>query len=157
MSHDNVFIAAARKHTTQFFVGNIHESSTYSGIATFLNEYDFHPTQIRLFKTRSGNLAAKINIPDSEADYVHEVNWPKGIIVKKWLSKRELRERYESRIKSKYNSNLSRYDTGHSEYDEYDEYDTNNQTDMENEEYEASRYSWGQQKNDDWWDYDTTY
>lgn len=140
---DNVFIAASRKHTTQFFIGNIHETSTYNGIATFLSEYEFHPTQIRLFRTRSGNLAARINIPDSEADYIDDVYWPDGIVVKKWLSKRELQERYENRIRYTYKEKPRRYD-GYNNNGEYDDY----QNDPESDAYD--RYSWGYPKYNDW-------
>lgn len=142
-TNDNVFIAASRKHTTQFFIGNIHETSTYNGIATFLSEYEFHPTQIRLFRTRSGNLAARINIPDSEADYIDDVYWPDGIIVKKWLSKRELQERYENRLRYTYNEKPRRYNDYNNNGD-YDDY----QNDPENDTYD--RYGWGYSNYNDW-------
>ena len=142
-TNDNVFIAASRKHTTQFFIGNIHETSTYNGIATFLSEYEFHPTQIRLFRTGSGNLAARINIPDSEADYIDDVYWPDGITVKKWLSKRELQERYENCLRYTYNEKPRRYDDYNNNGD-YDDY----QNDPENDAYD--RYGWGYSKYNDW-------
>ena len=112
-------------------------------IATFLSEYEFHPTQIRLFRTRSGNLAARINIPDSEADYIDDVYWPDGIIVKKWLSKRELQERYENRLRYTYNEKPRRYNDYNNNGD-YDDY----QNDPENDTYD--RYGWGYSNYNDW-------
>lgn len=92
-----VFVGAKRKKTTQFYIGNIDESSTYQGISDFLYENKFHPRTIRLFKTKSGVFAARVNIPCDEADYMYDIEWPENIIVKKWLSKHEMQQQFTNK------------------------------------------------------------
>ena len=52
---------------------------------------------IRLFKTKSGVFAARVNIPCDEADYMYDIEWPENIIVKKWLSKHEMQQQFTNK------------------------------------------------------------
>ena len=81
---DFIFVGAKRKRTAQFYIGNIDKSSTYQGLSNYLYANEFHPTNIRMFKTKARHLAARVNIPIDEAEYMYQVNWPDKIVVKKW-------------------------------------------------------------------------
>ena len=104
---DFIFVGAKRRRTTQFYIGNIDESSTYQGLSNYLYENEFHPTNIRLFRTKSRHMAARVSIPVDEADYMYDIHWPEKIVVKKWLSKQELQEQYESKQKQQYDNYMS--------------------------------------------------
>ena len=104
---DFIFVGAKRRRTTQFYIGNIDESSTYQGLSNYLYENKFHPTNIRLFRTKSRHMAARVSIPVDEADYMYDIHWPEKIVVKKWLSKQELQEQYESKQKQQYDNYMS--------------------------------------------------
>lgn len=164
-SKDNIFIGVTKKSITQFFIGNIDESSTYNGLLSFLkDENHLHPTAIKLFRTKAGKRIARINVPNSEAEYIDEINWPDGIIVKKWLTRRELKQQYQKRKQHKApkrsyvtRSDQSKHDYGYDYYDSdygYQDYDC----DVNYERYKTSsdrRNRYNDNNHTDWWDYNT--
>lgn len=149
--NDNIFVGVSRRNVTQFYIGNIDESSTYSGLCSFLtDENHLHPTAVRLFQTKSGKRAARINLPNNEAEYVmnDEVVWPEGIVVKKWLTRRELRQQYEEK------KQRQKYKSSHTSYRNNRRYE-NYEYDFENPDYDDYDYEANEQ--DYYNSYDTEY
>ena len=66
----------------------------YSGLIEFLEEQQLTPTMLYLFKTRNGELAARVNIPSDQQEIIEsdDIPWPEGVIVNKWMSKHQLNQ-----------------------------------------------------------------
>ena len=75
-------------------MGNIGKESNEQGIIDFFKYRGVPVTQVHLFKTRSGGLSAKLNVPSTfchilEAD---EFLLPDGVFGRKWEYKRKRRD-----------------------------------------------------------------
>ena len=102
------FKGVTRKNTIRYYIGHIDSSSTYSGLIEFLEEQQLTPTMLYLFKTRNGELAARVNIPSDQQEIIEsdDIPWPEGVIVNKWMSKHQLNQQRNAkreRPKKRYN------------------------------------------------------
>lgn len=73
-----------------------------------------------LFKTRNGELAARVNIPSDQKEIIEsdDILWPEGVIVNKWMSKHQLNQQRNSkreRSKKRYNGTDYYYQTDKNE------------------------------------------
>ena len=75
---------------------------------------------IYMFKTRNGELAARINIPADQTEILEsgEIPWPDGVVVDKLLSKYQLRQKRGSNNKRYYKQNNKDTDSFQTDYNE---------------------------------------
>lgn len=75
---------------------------------------------VYLFKTRNGELAARINVPFDQKEIIEsdEIPWPDGVVVNKWMSKYQLRQQRSSNSEKyykRYNKDDTSYHNDHTE------------------------------------------
>ena len=145
-NEDKTFKGVTRKHTIRYYIGHIDKSSTYSGLIEFLEEQHLTATMVYMFKTRNGELAARINIPADQAEVLEsgEIPWPDGVVVNKWLSKYQLRQKRSSNNKRYYKQNNKDTDSFQADYNESSGQSLQVETDLRNSNrrvtYGYSRY-----------------
>lgn len=105
--HNNVestFKGVSYRNTIRYHIGHIDKNSTYTGLIEFLEINNLSPSMVRMFKTRNGEQAARLNIPADEKDIVEssEIQWPDGIIVSKWQSKHQIKQARQQKSNDRY-------------------------------------------------------
>lgn len=119
---------------------------------------------VYLFKTRNGELAARINIPSDQTEILEsgEIPWPDGVVVNKWLSKYQLRQKRSSNNKRSYRQNNKDTDSFQTDYNENNGQSLHVETDFRNSNrrvtYGYSRYESNNYNNyDSYYDDDNNY
>ncbi|MES9884661.1 MAG: hypothetical protein ABW185_27775 [Sedimenticola sp.] len=173
---DNTFIGVSRKNTKRFYIGNIDKRSTYGGILNFFEQQGFTPSMVSMFRTRSGEFAARVNVPTNEAEYMtsDDTSWPDGVIVKPWMTRTEISKQRQERNSARQSRNTTRRGYGRysddthvsNEYDNYehgtahDEHDANTLMQITSDNRSKRSVTFERDNSDydntrtDWYDYD---
>jgi hypothetical protein len=143
------FVAAKRRKTNSYFIGNIDASVYDSDVRDYLTDHDISPTHLTMFYGKYGS-SARITIHHEDAYKVESSTfWPEGVTCRKWVNKSSYERERDSKRKASYKdrSNTSHRDYG---YDSrgYDDYRTT--IGDYDRDIDKSKSFWSNNENDDW-------
>lgn len=95
-SSDVFFGVVRRKRTSSFYIGNIDQKSTKSGIVHYIESKGPKVTHIAIFSGRNGKFAAKINVDNEHAELLDQPDfWPNNVRCRKWMSNNRWKRKLE--------------------------------------------------------------
>lgn len=71
-----VFVGVVRgRRTSSFYIRNVDQKSTKSGIVHYIEFKDAKVTHIAIFSVRNGKFAAKINVDNEDAELLEQLDF----------------------------------------------------------------------------------
>lgn len=131
----------------RYYIGCISRKSTEEGLRQFLYDCGVKPVELQMFRSRSGNKAAKLTVPSQHGEILEDrAIWPDFVYCRQWLSK-EKWSNYKNSARNSRSNNRNRqiFNKPVTDWE-------NNENSNHQENYEDDWYSENVVNNDNNWD-----
>ncbi|MES9881904.1 MAG: hypothetical protein ABW185_13580, partial [Sedimenticola sp.] len=127
-----------RGRVKMYYIGGIDPDSNQQGLEEYLIERGVTPIKTSVFKSKNGDLAAKINIPLYQSEFVEDTDfWPRFTRCRQWMSQYSWDKYRQVSVRNDYHdhSNTGTYNNDR-DYG-YNQYPLTNYTDQQ-QRYEVT-------------------